>query len=85
MAEESVSWVNANPEKSVEILHEFIKREFGSSFRHEIIAESLSRTEITSRIIPDSVEEFAHMAHSLGYLGRGEYNLDGIYYGMEVS
>ena len=40
----------------MEILHEFIKREFGScTFRHEIIAESLSRTEITSRIIPDSV------------------------------
>ena len=83
--DESVSWINANPEKSVDILHEFITREFGSSFRHEIIAESLSRTDITSDIIPDSVEEFARMAHSLGYLGRGAYNLDGIYYGMEVS
>ena len=42
-------------------------------------------SDITSDIIPDSVEEFARMAHSLGYLGRGEYNLDGIYYGMEAS
>ncbi len=82
---ESVSWINANPEKSAQILHEFIKREFGSSFRHEIIAESLSRTEITSHVIPDSIEEFARMAHSLGYLGRGEYNLDGIYYGTGAS
>ena len=81
---ESVSWINENPKESSRILYEFIKREFGSSFREEIISESLSRIKITSDIIPESVEEFASRAHSLGYLGRGQYNLDGIYYSTEV-
>ncbi|MDI1495904.1 MAG: aliphatic sulfonate ABC transporter periplasmic ligand-binding protein [Cenarchaeum symbiont of Oopsacas minuta] len=81
----SVAWINSNPKESVDILHKFIKRELGASFEREIIAESLSRIVITSDPISSSVEEFASMAHALGYLGRGEYSLDGLYYGMEDS
>ena len=51
----------------------------------KIIDESFSNIMITSDPIKNSVIIFAERADSLGYLGRSGYNLDGIFYNVDLK
>jgi NitT/TauT family transport system substrate-binding protein len=57
----------------------------GKSLPSKIIDESFSNLEITSDPIKNSVLTFAERADSLGYLGRTGYNLDGIFYDVNLN
>ena len=83
--EETVSWINSNPDKSKTIFSEFLKKYMGKSLPPKIIDESFSNLEITSDPIKNSVLTFAERADSLGYLGRTGYNLDGIFYQSDLN
>ncbi len=78
--EKSVKWINSNSEETEKIFNQFIKKELGNTFPDYIISEALSNIEITSDPIPSSIHSFAQRADSLGYLGRGGYSLDGIFF-----
>ena len=41
--------------------------------------------EITTDPVEDSVYTFAKRADALGYLGRGEYSLDGIFFDLTTN
>jgi len=83
--EETVSWINSNPDKSKTIFSNFLKKYMGKSLPTKIIDESFSNLEITSDPIKNSVLIFAERADSLGYLGRTGYNLDGIFYQPDLN
>jgi len=83
--EETVSWINSNPDKSKAIFSNFLKKYMGKSLPTKIIDESFSNLEITSDPIKNSVLTFAERADSLGYLGRTGYNLDGIFYDVNLN
>ena len=83
--EETVSWINSNPDASKAIFSNFLKKYMGKSLPPKIIDESFSNLEITSNPIKNSVLTFAERADSLGYLGRTGYNLDGIFYQSDLN
>jgi len=83
--EETVSWINSNPDKSKVIFSNFLKKYMGKSLPSKIIDVSFSNLEITSDPIKNSVLTFAERADSLGYLGRTGYNLDGIFYQPDLN
>ena len=68
--EETIAWINANPDKSKSIFEGFLKKHMGKSLPTKIIDESFSNLTITSDPIKSSVLIFAERADSLGYLGR---------------
>jgi NitT/TauT family transport system substrate-binding protein len=78
--DQTVTWINSNPDESVLIFNQFLKKELGQSLPDEIVKESLANLEITSDPIDESIYIFAERADSLGYLGRHGYDLVGLFY-----
>lgn len=78
--EKTVKWVNENPEETVLLFNNFMKKTFGKILSDEILRTSLNNLEITSDPIADSIEIFAERSNSLGYLGRNGYDLEGIFF-----
>jgi NitT/TauT family transport system substrate-binding protein len=83
--EETVSWINSNPDQTKSIFESFLKKYMGKSLPTKIIDESFSNLIITSDPIKNSVLTFAERADALGYLGRTGYNLDGIFYETDLN
>ena len=83
--EEAVLWINSNPDKSKSMFSDFLLGYMGKSLPPEIIDESFSNLTITYDPIKNSVFTFAERADSLGYLGRSGYNLDGIFYNVDLK
>mgnify|MGYP000244618251 FL=1 len=83
--EETVLWINSNPDKSKSMFSDFLLGYMGKSLPPEIIDESFSNLTITADPIKNSVFTFAERADSLGYLGRSGYNLDGIFYNVDLK
>jgi len=83
--EETVLWINSNPDKSKSMFSDFLLGYMGKSLPPEIIDESFSNLTITDDPIKNSVFTFAERADSLGYLGRSGYNLDGIFYNVDLK
>ena len=81
----TVHWINSNQEQTVRIFNDFMDDELGKSFPEPIVNEALSNLEITYDTNENSIESFAQRANSLGYLGRGGYSLDGIFYQHEET
>lgn len=77
--QQTVDWINSNPEQTRMIFIQFMKKETGKFLSEKLVDESLSNLEITSDPIVSSIHTFAKRADSLGYLGRHGYNLDGIF------
>jgi len=82
--DDTVLWINQNPQEARSIFTEHIENLLGSAFSDDIIKEALGNIEITSDPIPESIAIFAQRADSLGYLGRGGYSLDGILHGRDI-
>ena len=83
--EETVEWINANPEKTKQLYSEFLKNYMGKTLPDEIIDESFSNLIITSDPLRKSVFTFAERADSLGYLGRSGYDINEIFYDDNIS
>ena len=83
--QQTIDWINSNPEQTRIIFKQFIKRELGKALPDNLIDESLSNLEITSDPIISSIETFAKRADSLGYLGRHGYDLDGIFFNINSN
>lgn len=81
----TVNWINENPEKTTIAFNQFMKKTFGKSLPDEIVSESLDNLQITSDPIHDSIFVFAERADSLGYLGRDGYDLNGIFYEVDIT
>ena len=54
----------------------------GQTLSDSVVDESLVTLEITTDSVNDSIYIFAERAESLGYLGRAEYSLDGIFFDL---
>ena len=78
--QETSDWVNENPEETRIIFNDFIKNHLGQKLSDDVIDESLRNLEITTDTVDESIYTFAKRADSLGYLGRGGYSLDGIFF-----
>ena len=81
----TVNWINANPEDTKVIFNQFLEKTYGQTLSDDVISESLDNLEITSDPINESIIIFAERADSLGYLGRDGYNLEGIFYEVEMN
>ncbi len=76
----TINWINENPKDTRIIFNQFMKNTMGQSLSDSVIDESLSNLEITSDPLKESISTIAQRADSLGYLGRDEYDLEGIYF-----
>ena len=83
--QQTVNWINSNPEQTRVIFIQFMKKETGKSLSDKLVDESLSNLEITSDPIVSSIHTFAKRADSLGYLGRHGYSLDGIFFDINSN
>ncbi len=82
---DTVQWINENPKETTNTFNEFLKKELGRSLPQRIVGESLDNLEITSDPIKDSIFAFAERADRLGYLGRGQYSIDGIFSNIDSN
>jgi NitT/TauT family transport system substrate-binding protein len=83
--QQTVNWINSNPEQTRIIFIQFMKKETGKSLSDKLVDEALSNLEITSDPIVSSIHTFAKRADSLGYLGRHGYSLDGIFFDINSN
>ncbi len=83
--QQTVNWINSNPEQTRITFIQFMKKETGKSLPDGLIDEALSNLEITSDPIVSSIHTFAKRADSLGYLGRHGYSLDGIFFDINSN
>ena len=83
--QQTVNWINSNPEQTRVIFIQFMKKETGKTLSDKLVDESLSNLEITSDPIVSSIHTFAKRADSLGYLGRHGYSLDGIFFDINSN
>ena len=80
--EQTANWINGNQKETRVVFNEFMQKTLGQTLSDSIIDESLVNLEITTNPVTDSIYTFAQRADSLGYLGRGEYSLDGIFFDL---
>ena len=81
----TVNWINANPDDTKLIFNQFLEKTYGQTLSDDVVSESLDNLEITYDPISESIIIFAERANSLGYLGRDGYNIDGIFYEVELN
>ena len=81
----TVEWINEHPDETKIIFNQFLEKNYGQTLSDDIVSESLDNLEITSDPIKNSIIIFAERANSLGYLGRDGYNIDGIFYEVELN
>jgi len=82
--EQTVTWINEHPKESASLFNQFLKKTLGQTLPEKIVSISLSNLEITSDPIDDSIVIFAERADSLGYLGRNGYDLEGIFFDVNL-
>jgi len=80
--QQTANWINDNPKETRITFNEFMQNTMGQSLSDSVVDEALVNLEITTNSVNDSIYMFAERADSLGYLGRGEYSLDGIFYDL---
>lgn len=78
--EQTVNWINQNPQETRIIFNDFMQNHMGQSLSDSVIDEALVNLEITTDPVDESIYTFAARADSLGYLGRDGYSLDGIFF-----
>ena len=78
--QQTIDWINSNPEQTRITFIEFMKKETGKSLSDGLVDEALSNLKFTSDPIVSSIHTFAKRADSLGYLGRHGYSLDEIFF-----
>ena len=66
------------------LFNQFLKKTLGQTLPEKIVSISLSNLEITSNPIDESIAMFAERADSLGYLGRNGYDLEGIFFDVNL-
>ena len=81
----AAAWVNENPEPARDAFNSFLESYLGRPLPDVIVDEALSNITITSDPLPMSVHAFAAKADSLGYLGRGGYDLDKLFYPLDSN
>ena len=80
--QQTASWINDNQKETRIIFNEFMQNTLGQSLSDSVIDEALANLEITTNPVDESIYTIAQRADSLGYLGRGEYSLDGIFFDL---
>jgi len=83
--QQTVNWINSNPEQTRKIFIDFMKKETGRSISNDLVDESLSNLQVTTDPNVSSIETFAKRADALGYLGRHGYSLDGLFFDINSN
>ncbi len=82
---ETSNWINENPVETRILFNNFLKSYLGQSLSDDVVDVALSNLVITADPLLDSVYSFAEKADTLGYLGRGGYDLAGIFYPIDSN
>jgi NitT/TauT family transport system substrate-binding protein len=72
-------WINAHRDEAARLVNEEIRRETGVALPASVLRPAFARLELTDDPVPASLQTAARQAHALGYLGRGQPDLGGIY------
>lgn len=72
-------WINNNKEEAKQVLNQEIKRETGKALPQNILDAAIKRINFTYDPIASSLFQSAQDAYKLGFLGRTEPDLSGIY------
>lgn len=76
---EIIRWMKKNPEEAKKIFNAELKRETGAALLPQYLDSSFKRIEFTYSPLEDELKEAARQAFAVGFLGRVEPNLNGIY------
>ncbi len=76
---ELTRWINAHKDDAKKKLNAEIERLVGKGFRADVLDDAFSRLELTYDPIKSSLAASAEAAYALGFLGREQPNLSGIY------
>jgi len=82
---QTATWINNNPKETRIAFNEFMQDTMGQTLSDIVVDGALVNLEITTNPVEDSIYTFAKRADSLGYLGRGEYSLDGIFFDLPTK
>ncbi len=79
--EQTAAWIHENPGEALEAYASFAEREAIADLPPDVLESSFANVRITTERLESSVQTFAERAASLGYLGRGDASISGIFYG----
>ena len=76
---ELTDWIRANPEEAQKRVNEELAKHLGKPMPEELLKEAWGRLEFTSDPLPSTLKEEAKQAFELGFLGKEQPDLSGLY------
>lgn len=76
---ELTDWINKNPQESRKIINDEIKKLTGHALPDDVLENAFTRVKITYDPISKSLLKSAAWAFEIGFLGKEQPNLEGIY------
>ena len=77
--EESARVINSDKDEAGVAFNEFLLKHFGQQLGPEVVRTAVHNTKVTTNQLDGTVYEFAERADRLGYMGRGGYDLSGLF------
>ena len=65
------------------MFNDFLLDHFGQQLDPGVVREAIYNTEVTVDPLSGTVYEFAERADRLGYMGRGSYDLSGLFFSFD--
>ena len=81
--EEAAKVINADRDAAGVMFNDFLLDHFGQQLDPGVVREAIYNTEVTVDPLGDTVYEFAERADRLGYMGRGSYDLSGLFFSFD--
>ncbi|MCE2497481.1 MAG: ABC transporter substrate-binding protein [Nitrosopumilaceae archaeon] len=81
--EEAAKVINADRDAAGVMFNDFLLDHFGQQLDPGVVREAIYNTEVTVDPLSDTVYEFAERADRLGYMGRGSYDLSGLFFSFD--
>lgn len=81
--EEAAKVINADRDAAGVTFNDFLLDHFGQQLDPGVVREAVYNTEVTADPLSGTVYEFAERADRLGYMGRGSYDLSGLFFSLD--
>lgn len=83
--EEAAKVINADRDAAGVMFNDFLLDHFGQQLDPGVVREAMHNTEVTVDPLSGTVYEFAERADRLGYMGRGSYDLSGLFFSIDSA
>ena len=83
--EEAAKVINSDRDAAGVMFNDFLLDHFGQQLDPGVVREAVHNTEVTVDPLSGTVYEFAERADRLGYMGRGSYDLSGLFFSFDSA